>query len=334
MTDSTDHVIQVENLNKSFKILNKKPGLRGAITALFSRDYRQIKAVQDISFSIKPGELVGYVGPNGAGKSTTIKMLTGILYPSDGYIRIVGLEPFKNRRLFTRRIGVMFGQRTQLWWDLPLTESFDLLRSIYKISKEQYDKNIEYLNSILDFKEFWSQPVRRLSLGQRVRADLAAAVLHDPAVLFLDEPTIGLDIVAREKFRDMVKKINQDKNTTIIITSHDLDDIEKLANRLMLIDHGKLLYDGSLPEFLKQHAVTGQLQVIFDGNPDTKALESLDGVSILNKEKYKLELEIIKSRISYAELLARLPSAGEIRDIQILNAGLEHVLKGLYLQKP
>jgi len=325
-----DHtpLIEVRDLKKEFRILNKPPGVIGAIRSLFSRDYKTIEAIKGISFSIGQGELVGYVGPNGAGKSTTIKILSGILYPGSGHVTVGGLQPHKQRKEFTRKLGVMFGQRTQLWWDLPVSESFDLLRTIYRVSNEDYKKNIDYFNQILQLDDFWSQPVRRLSLGQRVRADLAASILHNPSVLLLDEPTIGLDVLARSRFRDLIKQINQEKKTTILVTSHDLGDIEMIARRLILIDHGLVMYDGALKEFMKQYGGKNKLNVYYKEAPRRGELPK--GTEVVTENNTMLELTIDTSLISYQELLELLPRWGTIVDIQIQGASLENILSGLY----
>ena len=336
--DSTE-LISVKGLNKHFKVLQKKPGFWGSIRALVSHDYRVVDAVKDINLEIRRGEMVGYVGPNGAGKSTTIKMLTGILYPSSGKIRVGSLDPFKDRKKFTRTIGVMFGQKTQLWWDLPLVESFDLLRYIYKIDTERYTKNINYFDSILGIKEYWQQPVRRLSLGQRVKGDLVAALLHDPEVLFLDEPTIGLDILARENFREMVLEINRKKNTTVMITSHDLADIERIAQRLVLIDKGTILYDGAIQQFLKKYGSKGKLVVYYRSKPREKKISEnlytasrnpVKGIDSITVDLNRIEIEFYREKMPYKKLLAMVSDIGDIEDIQIGSGELEAILTGLY----
>lgn len=235
-------IIQVKNLQKYFKVFKHHRGATGAIRNLFSRDYSIVKAVDGISFTIKSGELVGYIGPNGAGKSTTIKMLTGLLVPTDGEINVNGYLPWKERQEYVSRIGIVFGQRTTLWWDLPVIESLNLLQYIYRIPKKRFKINLNEFQELLSLDPFLDTPVRLLSLGQRMRADICASLLHDPELLFLDEPTIGLDVVAKERIRQFILHINQERKTTVLLTTHDLSDVEKLCDRVMIIDHGKLLY--------------------------------------------------------------------------------------------
>ena len=239
-------MIEVKHISKKFVSAKKYPGLRGAVKGLFSNEKVVKKAVDDISFSIADGEIVGYTGSNGAGKSTTIKMMTGILNPTSGECLINGVDPVKNRKENAQNIGVVFGQRTQLWWDLPLSESFSILKEIYNVSDEDYKERMEFLNRVLELDKFFSSPVRTLSLGQRMRADLGAALLHNPKVLYLDEPTIGLDLIVKDNIRDAIREINRKYNTTVILTTHDIGDIEELCSRIIIIDEGKKLYDGSL----------------------------------------------------------------------------------------
>ena len=323
-----DPLIVVEDLYKSYKILKKSPGTWGAIKSLFSAQYNIVEAVKGISFEVNKGELVGYVGPNGAGKSTTIKMMSGILYPTSGSINVGNLQPFRNKNRYAMNLGVMFGQRTQLWWDLPVSESFDLLRTIYKIESKTYNENLDYFSDILGIKEFWGQPVRRLSLGQRVRADLAASLIHDPEVLFLDEPTIGLDVLAREKFRELIKKVNREKKTTILITSHDLGDIENIANRLILIDQGSVVYDGDLKRFVRTHSYHSRLVITFHKRTVLKTLPR--GVELVEKRGDLFEFELDHRIVSYQDLLAKISKWGEIKDMHMHTASLEKVLMQMY----
>ena len=231
-------MIEVKNIGKDFVSPKKYPGLKGAIKGLFSREKVTKSAVKDISFTINDGEIVGYIGSNGAGKSTTIKMMTGILSPSYGKCLVNGIDPKKKRKENAQNIGVVFGQRTQLWWDLPLSESFTILKEIYNVSDEDYKERMEFLNRILELNKFFDMPVRTLSLGQRMRADLGAALLHNPKVLYLDEPTIGLDLVVKDNIRTAIKEINEKYNTTVILTTHDIGDIEELCSRIIIIDEG------------------------------------------------------------------------------------------------
>ena len=239
-------MIEVKHISKDFVSPKKYPGLRGALKGLFSREKIVKNAVKDISFHIDKGEIVGYIGSNGAGKSTTIKMMTGILTPTSGECIANGINPSKDRKANAQNIGVVFGQRTQLWWDLPLNESFTILKEIYNVSDEDYKERMQFLNEVLELEEFMDRPVRTLSLGQRMRGDLGAALLHNPKILYLDEPTIGLDLVVKDNIRQAIKKINEMYETTIILTTHDIGDIEELCNRIIIIDNGTKIYDGSL----------------------------------------------------------------------------------------
>ena len=239
-------MIRVENLTKEFKINKKYPGFKGAIKSFFSTEYITKRAVDDISFEINDGEIVGYIGANGAGKSTTIKMMTGILTPTNGIVTVNGIVPYENREKNAKNIGVVFGQKTQLWWDLPISETFSLLKDIYDISDNDFEERMNFLKKVLGLEEFFLNPVRTLSLGQRMRADLAAALIHNPKVIYLDEPTIGLDVVVKESVRKAIKEINKKYGTTIILTTHDLNDIEELCSRIIIIDKGKKIYDGEI----------------------------------------------------------------------------------------
>ena len=244
--------VEVQELVKHFRTFERREGLWGALQNLVVREYKTVAAVDRISFEIRPGEMVGYIGPNGAGKSTTIKMLAGILVPTAGRVRSNGFEPFRERSRYTRTIGAVFGQRTQLWWDIAVVESFRLLKKIYGVSDADYAARMREFNDVLEIERYLHTPVRKLSLGERMRCDMAAALLHNPPLLFLDEPTIGLDIVAKENIRAFLKRVNRQYGTTVLLTTHDLSDIEELCPRLMIIDHGRLLFDGGLAELKRQ----------------------------------------------------------------------------------
>src|SRR5512144_1828369 len=239
-------LIHIQDLTKHFKILNRREGLSGAFRDLFSGNYRTVEAVAGISFEIEAGEIVGYIGPNGAGKSTTIKMMTGILKPTGGTLHVNGLSPYDNRIRQAQIMGVVFGQRTQLWWDLPVIESFRILREIYKVDQKTFDKHMSMFNDLVGLSALYTQQVRTLSLGQRMLCDITASFLHNPQVVFLDEPTIGLDISIKAKIRSVIKELNQERNTTIILTTHDLGDVEALCQRIIIIDKGRILYDGNV----------------------------------------------------------------------------------------
>jgi len=241
-------MIEVTNLSKTFRVLEGKKGLVGAVKNLFSRDYRYVEAVKDISFTVQQGEMLGLIGPNGAGKSTTIKILAGILVPTSGKALVNGIEPYRFRQQNAMKVSVVFGQRTKLWWDLPCYESFELHRVMYRIPEKVYKKNLDEFMEFLELGEFWNRPVRQLSLGQRMRAEIAVSLLHNPEVIYLDEPTIGMDAVAKERIRQFLLNTNKARNITLIITSHDMADIEKLCSRVIIIDHGQIVYEGDFDE--------------------------------------------------------------------------------------
>ena len=269
-----EYMIDVEGLKKYYKIAKRDKGLLQTMRGLFNRKYEIRKAVDDISFQIKKGEIVGFIGPNGAGKSTTIKMLSGILYPDEGKLGVNGFVPYKQRKQYVKNIGVVFGQKTQLNWDLPLIESFELMKFIYKIPQEKYEKNLHKFVKLLDMEDFINQPVRQLSLGQRMRGDIVAALLHSPEVVFFDEPTIGLDVVAKEKIRDFIKYMNKTEQTTIIFTTHDMQDIEKVCDRLIIIDSGKKVYDGSIDEIKTKYAYSKTVEMLLEDG--TKQIQTFD----------------------------------------------------------
>lgn len=245
--------IEVKNLCKEYRIAKSEKGIAGAVKSLFHREYTIKEAVKNISFSLEKGEVVGYIGPNGAGKSTTIKMLSGVLLPTSGVAKVGNIIPYENRKENAKRIGVVFGQRSQLYWDLPISDTFELYESLYAIPKDRFRKNCDFFTELLDMKNFLHQPVRQLSLGQKMKANIAIALLHDPEVLYLDEPTIGLDVTSKKVLRDALKSINAERKTTIILTTHDMDDIEAVCRRLIMIDHGQKLFDGTLHEFRSKY---------------------------------------------------------------------------------
>src|SRR6202161_2655045 len=255
-------LIQVRELSKHFRTSHRREGIWGGLQNLFVRDYKTIAAVDRVSFTIDRGEMVGYIGPNGAGKSTSIKMLTGILVPTSGEAVVNGFVPYRQRRRYVKTIGVVFGQRTQLWWDIAVIESFKLLRRIYDVSQADFDARMELFNSILGIKDYLNTPVRKLSLGERMRCDLAAALLHNAALLFLDEATIGLDVVAKHHMREFLREINREFHTTVLLTTHGMDDIEELCRRILIIDHGKVLFDGELRELKQRLLRTKQIKFV------------------------------------------------------------------------
>lgn len=259
--------IDVEHVSKSFKIPKMQSGLAGAVKSLFHREYEIREAVKDVSFTIDAGEIVGYIGPNGAGKSTTIKMLSGVLQPDDGKITVDGLVPFEKRKDNARKIGVVFGQRSQLYWDLPVIDTFEIYQQLYSIPAETYTRNCAFFTELLEMKEFMHQPARQLSLGQKMKANLALAMLHDPKVLYLDEPTIGLDVMTKRRLRECIREINGHLGTTIILTTHDMDDIEEICKRIILIDKGEKLFDGTIRNFMEMHAQGAVYRLEFEKMP-------------------------------------------------------------------
>ncbi|MBU9710193.1 ABC transporter ATP-binding protein [Evansella tamaricis] len=269
------NVIEVEGLRKEFKSYSSRSGLKGAFRDLFTRNYKTLRAVDDISLHVKQGEMVGYIGENGAGKSTTIKMLTGILTPTAGNVTVNGMNPHKEREKFVRTIGVVFGQRSQLWWDIAVQESFRLLKKVYKVSDEEYETHMKEVIRTLEIEPLLDKPVRKLSLGQRMRCELAAALIHNPPLLFLDEPTIGLDVLVKMKIRGFLKEINRKYKTTILLTTHDLADIEALCDRVVLLDEGKIIYDGRLDELQKNWVEGKQVHFEFQHPVDKPALEEI-----------------------------------------------------------
>lgn len=328
-------MIKVENLSKEFKTNKKYPGFKGAIKSFFSREYVVKKAVENISFEIKEGEVVGYIGANGAGKSTTIKMMTGILTPSSGKVLVDGLIPYENREKNAKKIGVVFGQKTQLWWDLPISETFTLLRDIYEVKEEDFKERMKFLNDVLDLEEFMLTPVRSLSLGQRMRADIAAALIHNPKVVYLDEPTIGLDVMVKEKVRKAIKEINKNFGTTIILTTHDLNDIEELCNRIIIIDKGKKIYDGGLDEIKDKYGAMTSLEFqVKESKVENVTIEceqSLDNddLVIVTKEN-KITITHNRNKISSSEVMKSIMSKFEVVDFRISETSIEDIIKKIY----
>lgn len=333
-------LIQVNNLSKHFKVLNRREGLSGAFRDLFSGDYRTVKAVDGISFDIEAGEIVGYIGPNGAGKSTTIKMMTGILKPSAGEITINGHVPFENRIRQAQIMGVVFGQRTQLWWDLPVIESFKILKEIYKVDQKTFDEHMGMFNDLVDLKALYSQQVRALSLGQRMLCDITASFLHNPQIVFLDEPTIGLDISVKAKIRTIIKELNRSRNTTIILTTHDLGDVEALTQRIIIIDKGKKLYDGDTKKVNALFGAYRTLKVqINDFNEGTlKALESKlaerfgadNRLTIAQTEEFWTDITFDQESTPLSDILSCVMTNFKMFDVRIVEISMEDVVQRIY----
>jgi len=326
-------MIEVENLSKTFSIKKRNPGILGSIKNLFSMEWEQIEAVKDVSFTIQQGELAGYLGPNGAGKSTTIKMLTGILRPTSGHILVNEANPVLDRRKLTEGIGVIFGQKSQLWWDLPVEESFNLLRTIYKIPLKIFKKRMSFFNDLLKIDDFIKQQTRKLSLGQRMRADLAASLLHNPPVLFLDEPTIGLDIITREAILVFIKNLNAEEKTTIILTTHDMQDIEFLASRLILIDRGRIRYDGNIDEFTAKYSKEKTVTVHLEKTCDENIIEET-GFKIVQNNSPNNFIVQLGSNSSINPLINAISAAGgRIKEINVRKQDLSDTLKLIYKGK-
>lgn len=331
-------MIEVKHISRDFVSPKKYPGLKGAVRSLFSAEKTVKRAVDDISFTIGDGEIVGYIGSNGAGKSTTIKMMTGILKPSAGECVVNGIDPGKERRKNAQNIGVVFGQRTQLWWDLPLSESFTILKEIYSVSDREYQERMKFLNQVLELEKFFAAPVRTLSLGQRMRADLGAALLHNPKVLFLDEPTIGLDLVVKDNIRRAIREINEKYGTTVILTTHDIGDIEELCSRILIIDGGRLIYDGSLAKLKEMY---GTVRTVFLEVKEMQQVRRLNlarefGVPSgqcrmeLDPEHNICQVSFDRHRIQLPQIVSRIMEVTEVKDMRIRETELTEIVKAIY----
>ena len=320
-------IITVEHLSKNFKVYKRRTGFWGSLSNTVSRKHDIIKAVDNVNFTLERGELVGYIGANGAGKSTTIKMLTGILVPTSGHIDVMGLTPYHRRKENARRIGVVFGQRTQLWWDLPVIDSFELLKHIYEIPENLYKQNLEFFSELLQLQSFLSTPVRKLSLGQRMRCDLTAALLHNPEILYLDEPTIGLDVVAKEQVRRFLRQVNAERQVTVILTTHDLNDVEKVCQRLIIIDSGKIIYDGGIDALKKDYGKTRMLIVdLAQTYPDIQ----LEGVNLTRRDGNRIWLAFDRDTVSASEVITQLAARYEIQDLTISEPEIEEIVRRIY----
>jgi ABC-2 type transport system ATP-binding protein len=332
-------MIEAKDLNKTFRIAQRRVGLSGGLRSIVNPAVRVVNAVHNLSLQVERGEMIGLLGPNGAGKSTTIKMLTGILMPTSGHVRVAGLIPVQQRRQLAARIGVVFGQRTQLWWDLPLLDSLRLLRHMYRIPEERYNANFERLCDMLDLKEFLETPVRQLSLGQRMRGDLAAALLHDPELLYLDEPTIGLDVVAKARIRAFLLSLNAEQHTTILLTTHDMDDVEMLCPRMLIVDHGRKLYDGTVATIRERFGGERALVAVLDaaeltglsydeGMPILQKLP--DGVQLMRAEGPRLWLSFSRDALPAHELVSWLGARYRLRDVTFQEPEIEDVIRRIY----
>ncbi|HYM11169.1 MAG TPA: ATP-binding cassette domain-containing protein [Bryobacterales bacterium] len=324
--------VEADGLTKDFRSFQRKEGIRGAIENLFVRQYKTVRAVDTVSFRILPGEMVGYIGPNGAGKSTTVKMLTGILEPTAGRAVVNGFVPYRDRTRYTRTIGVVFGQRTQLWWDIAVVESFRLLQRIYEVSDADYAARLDVFDQVLEIKRYLNTPVRKLSLGERMRCDLAASLLHNPPLLFLDEPTIGLDVVAKTNVRQFLKEVNRRFSTTMLLTTHDLADIEELCGRLMIIDHGRVLFDGALTALKRQLWRQMQVKIELREPAQSATLEALplNNISRERVDDLTYRLSFDRDEHTAGEVIRQVVSSVDVRDVFIEEESIEEIVRRIY----
>ncbi|MBR6403067.1 MAG: ATP-binding cassette domain-containing protein [Eubacterium sp.] len=323
-------LIEVKNVSKHFKVPERDTGIRGGLKYIFKPKFTDFQAVKDVTFSVRKGDIMGFIGKNGAGKSTTIKMMTGILSPTSGEILIDGMNVEKNRRIISRKFGVVFGQRTQLWWDIPVIDTYNIFKELYKISDEEYKNNLKLFDDILELNTFLKKPARQLSLGQRMRADLAASLLHNPDILFLDEPTIGLDISVKEKVRNFIKTINQDRGVTIILTTHDIDDIERLSKDIIVIDKGNILFRGDIEDLKDNY---GKITtIIIHGKIDkVEQLKSVfHGYDIRVSYNEQIIVEFNKSDYSVSEVMNKILSVPDIQEFNIIETSLEDIVRKIY----
>jgi ABC-2 type transport system ATP-binding protein len=321
-------MISLNNIKKTFRVAKRKKGAAGAFLSLFRREYNEIHALEGISFSVERGEIAGFIGPNGAGKSTAIKIMSGILVPDSGECTVLGMCPWKVRSKYVSRIGVVFGQRTQLWWDVPVEDSFELLKDIYRVEERRFGENVGELTEILELKELLPVPLRQLSLGQRMRCELAASLLHDPEVLFLDEPTIGLDALSKLAVRRIIADLNRERKITVILTSHDMDDIEALTNRILLIGKGKLLYDGALGTLRSRYDRLRRLEVHYQGI--SASLPEPTGTKLLSKKDNHAVYEVDTGVIGVSAALRVLGESLDIRDMNAGSRPIEELIASLY----
>jgi len=320
-------MIKVQGLYKTFKVAKRTSGIASALKSFYKREYTSIEALKNVSFSIKPGEIVGYIGPNGAGKSTTIKVMSGILVPDSGKCEILGRTPWNDRIAHVKNIGVVFGQRSQLMWDIPVLDSFELLRDIYRVPEQEYKRNLNKLTEVLDLSEILGTPVRQLSLGQRMRCEITASLLHSPKILFLDEPTIGLDAVSKVAIRKFIKEINEEKGVTVILTTHDMGDIEALTDRILLIGKGQILFDGSLNNLKSRYNSYSVLTVDYTGD---NSIFDIDNTSLLSNKNGRAILQVDTKNISVSSVISHISNIMEIREISVEARPVEEVIVALY----
>lgn len=323
-----DKAILVDHLVKNFEVTEKKPGLIGAINSLLAPKRKTVRALRSISFSVEKGELVGFIGPNGAGKTTTLKILSGLLYPTSGFSQVLGFDPWDRKHEFLKRISLVMGQKNQLWWDLPAIETFELNKAIYELPEKTYRESLNELIEMLEVKKLLNIPVRRLSLGQRMRLELIAALLHKPEVLFLDEPTIGLDVVAQQKMRDFIFEYNKKQGATILLTSHNMDDVVDLAKRVIVIDSGKILFDGEIAELISRFAKEKIIKVYLSKETDFKLFEQIGRVKTLDFPQVVMSVPRSAAAVAAAEILQNLPVADLTIEEEPVEAIIRRVFKG------
>lgn len=323
-------IIEIQNVSKEFKVLNRREGLKGSIQDLFSRNYKIVRAVDNISMNINQGEIVGYLGPNGAGKSTTIKMMTGVLEPTSGSILVNGSEPYRNRTKNAQEIGVVFGQRSQLWWSLPLIESFKLLKDIYRVGDAEYNGMMDMYRELVDIEKLLHKPVRQMSLGQRTLSDILAAFLHDPKIVFLDEPTIGLDVSMKAKIRELIHALNKEKNTTVILTTHDMGDVDALCRRIVIIDKGKMLYDNDIEHLKSFFGSYRTLKIRVDGENSVENVRAeLPDFMVSDQDEW-VSVLVDEEKTTVMDVLNRLIKTLDVRDMRLEEISTEDVIKKIY----
>lgn len=325
-------IIEIKNVSKEFRVLNRREGLKGSLKDLFSRDYKTVRAVDNISMNIQQGEIVGYLGPNGAGKSTTIKMMTGVLEPTSGEILVGGNVPYENRTKNAQEIGVVFGQRSPLWWALPLVESFKILKDIYQIPDEKYESILKLYRSLVDIEPLLHKPVRQMSLGQRTLSDILAAFLHDPKIVFLDEPTIGLDVAMKARIRTLIHALNKERNTTVILTTHDMGDVDALCKRIVIIDKGKMLYDNDIEHLKGFFGSYRTLKIRIDGDLKEQAeliQKELPEFSVSADDEW-ISVLVDEEKAKVMDVLGKLQHSFNIRDMQLEEISTEEVIKKIY----
>jgi len=321
-------IIEVSNLSKSFKQYRKEPGLVGSLKSLFKREYFDIRAVDDISFRIEEGEAVGFIGPNGAGKTTTLKMLSGILYPSSGEVSVLGYTPSERKNEFLKQYALVMGQKSQLWWDLPPLEGFLLNKEIYEVGDKKYKEAVENLSEILGVEKVLKIPVRKLSLGQRMKCELIAALLHSPKILFLDEPTIGLDVVVQKKIRAFLKQYNQERGTTLILTSHYMDDVQELCQRIIVINSGSIVYDGSLRQLIEKYGKNKTLRLVFNGKVHKTDLKKYGEVVEFQKDGLAATLSV--PRLTHTTVAGKILNTLPVDDLDIAETSLEDIIRDIF----